>query len=298
MPATTRCHELVAPGQATTIVWILPVGAAPQSATPMSKLVSDYLDRPMTSPARETLAAFAAGPMPANGVLGFEQLDRLLDPTPLERETGWCVTSSGVVYVAVLTPMPRVTGEMVDWWFDWHQRESVRYQVWYPAAAHAAVSFDPPAEGRAKRQWGATHYPVEDIGLGMSTVRIDFVSPTEIGFSSDALDHPNVATIVCGWTADKTKRMQAGPMITCSCARETASRCEADSGSAPRSARTPLSRSPRRPAEQPDREAARVASRDRARARQPLRGGVREPRDAPPRAAPRVRRHRSHRSAR
>lgn len=132
------------------------------------------------------------------------ELDRLLDPAPLDAENEWRWLPDGVGNVAVRTEMPGVTAEMIDWWFDWHPRADERYRLWYPEA-HFAISFDPPPVAREKPFWGAVHYPDEDIGTGRERLRIAFVSPREFGFGTDALDDPRVGTIVCG-TVGSVKR--------------------------------------------------------------------------------------------
>jgi hypothetical protein len=107
--------------------------------------------------------------------------------------------------------MPAVTGPMVDWWFDWHPRDPVRYRIWHPKA-HFDNALDPPPVPGAKPHWGAVHNPVEDVGLGVVHARIAFKRPTELGFSTDALDDPNVATIVCGIAGDDRLRLSHSPM--------------------------------------------------------------------------------------
>lgn len=173
--------------------------------------VAAYLDRPMAAPDPEALAAVESGPIAPDRALDLADLDRLLDPAPLADETGWCWLANGVGYVAVSTAMPAVTGEMVDWWFDWHPRDPVRYRVWHPRA-HADNSVQLPAVRRAKPFWGAVHHPVEDVGVGMAHARIAFCPPTELGFSTDALGDPRVATVVCGWAGDDTRRVRHTPM--------------------------------------------------------------------------------------
>lgn len=194
--------------------------------------LSDYLDRPMTPPGRDVLEAIEAGPIEPGQALALKEVDRLLDPAPLERETGWCVLPDGVAYVAVRTAMPEVSGEMVDWWFDWHPRDPMRYRVWHPKAhrdnsleqtpgARAGEDVDvsrkgvPRARGhaRAKTHWGVVHHPVEDVGTGMVRARIEFEAPTEMGMSNDALGHPRVATIVCGYAGDDRLKMRHSPMF-------------------------------------------------------------------------------------
>jgi hypothetical protein len=205
--------------------------------------LSDYLARPMTPPAADTLEAIARGPIDRRNALALEDVDRLLDPSPHERETGWCVLPDGVAYVAVRTPMPQVTGEMVDWWFDWHPRDPLRYRVWHPSA-HSDNSLEEAsgtgvgadgeeelyvspqgvtrararskaysAHARAKAHWGATHHPVEDVGAGMVHARIQFLPPTAMGMTTDALDDPRVATIVCGYAGDDRLHVRHSPMF-------------------------------------------------------------------------------------
>jgi hypothetical protein len=174
--------------------------------------LSDYLTRPLAPPAQETLEAIERGPIDPRDALTLDAVDRLLDPAALKCETGWCTLPDGVGYVAVRSAMPRVTGEMVDWWFDWHPRESLRYRAWHPTA-HLANSLQPAAVPRVKAHWGAVHHPVEDVGIGVVRARIEFCSPTEMGMSSDALDDPHVASIVCGYAGDDRLHVRHTPMF-------------------------------------------------------------------------------------
>jgi len=170
-----------------------------------------YLSRPLTPPDPAVLAAIERGPMDPAQAVALPAIDRLLDPAALPVETGWCFRTDRVGYVAVRTAMPGVSAEMVEWWFDWHPRDSDRYRAWHPLA-HLGNSIEPPARPGAKPHWGAVHHPVEDVGTGMEHVRIAFLPPTEIGFSSDALDDPAVATIVCGYVGDDRRRLRHSAM--------------------------------------------------------------------------------------
>jgi phloretin hydrolase len=173
--------------------------------------LGQYLSRSLAPPDSETLAAIERGPIDPGEALPLPELDRLLDPAPLVAETGWCSLPDGVGYVAVRTPMPEVSAEMVDWWFDWHPRDPVRYRIWHPSA-HSDNSLDPAGELGVKAHWGAVHHPVEDVGTGMVHARIAFERPTELGFSTDALDDPAVATIVCAEVGDDRRRMRHSAM--------------------------------------------------------------------------------------
>lgn len=171
-----------------------------------------YLSRPMHAPAAGVLEAIDRGPLDPSEALDRDSLDRLLDPASFVAENGWTLLPDGVGYVAVRTPMPGVSGEMVDWWFDWHPRETIRYRIWHPLA-HIDNSYDPPAATAAKQHWGATHHPVEDIGTGVIEARIEFCAPTELGFATDALDDPRIATIVGGFAGDERLRMRHTLMV-------------------------------------------------------------------------------------
>lgn len=170
-----------------------------------------YLRRPMTRPEVEVMRAIESGPLDPRKALDLADVQRLLDPGELPGETGWCTLPEGVGYVAVRTPMPGVTGEMVDWWFDWHAREAIRYRIWHPEA-HRDNSLQAPAHPGAKAHWGAVHHPVEDIGIGVVHARIEFLAPSEMGFADDALGDARVATIVCGYAGDDRRRVRHTPM--------------------------------------------------------------------------------------
>jgi phloretin hydrolase len=172
------------------------------------KPVSEFLDHPGAPPDPEVLAALQS-PIDPAAALPLARMDRLLDPNPLARENGWCWTAEHVGFVAVRTALPGHAAEMWDWWFDWHPRENVRYQIWYPQA-HFATGLRPPATARAKPFWGATHFPDEDVGVGREVIRIEFKAPTEYGFSTDALDDPRVGTIVGGHVGSATRHLRVG----------------------------------------------------------------------------------------
>ena len=160
-----------------------------------------YLSRPMTPPSEDVQVAIEQGPIAVAYALPQTQLDRLLDPAPLAAETGWCTLDDGTGYVAVRTPMLGVAAEMVEWWYTWNPRDPIRYQIWFPAAHDWTHEEEKGGPARAKRHWGVVNYPVEDIGLGMSSLRIEFAPPSQLGFSTDAIDDPRVGTIMRAWSA-------------------------------------------------------------------------------------------------
>jgi len=179
--------------------------------------LASYLQRPMSPPDPHVLEAIERGPIEPRQALALGDVARLLDPRPLQVETGWCTLADGVGFVAVRTAMPLVRGEMVDWWFDWHPREALRYRVWHPTA-HRSNSLEPPrgeasrAPG-AKAHWGAVHHPVEDVGIGVVHARIAFRRPSEMGLPGDQLENPDVESIVCGYVGDDRRHVRHTPMF-------------------------------------------------------------------------------------
>ncbi len=185
-------------------------GDLPQHACEQTLAIGDelrgYLLRPLSEPALSTLEAIERGPIAPADAISVAELDRLTDPGPLAVETGWCTLPDGVGYVAVRTLMRGVSGEMIDWWFDWHPRDSMRYRIWHPLA-HIRNSLEPSPCVEAKRHWGAVHHPVEDVGTGIVHARIAFCRPTQLGFCTDSLEDRRVATIVCGLVGDDRRRV-------------------------------------------------------------------------------------------
>ncbi len=175
--------------------------------------VSLYLDRPFTPPDPEVIAAIEHGPIDASLALPLGEAERLLDPMPIEPENGWCWLADRVGYVAVTTAMPGVTGEMLDWWFDWHPDDPIRYRIWHPLA-HKGNSIERPSgPPRAKPHWDTVHHPVEDVGTGVAHARICWHAPSEIGFSTDGLDDPRVAAMFCAYAGDDTRHVRHTPMF-------------------------------------------------------------------------------------
>lgn len=167
--------------------------------------MADWLQRPRTEPAAGLMEKVTGGPCDPDRIFSMSDMDRLLDPAPLEVETGWCHMPDGSGFVAARVEMPDVTPEMVDWWFDWHPRRPGRYEAWHPEAHVSAKLLAGPVGG-AKPFWGAVHEVREDVGTGEVKARIEFLTPSQVGFSTDALDDPRVGTIVCGRVGDRLIR--------------------------------------------------------------------------------------------
>jgi hypothetical protein len=174
--------------------------------------LEEYLSRPLTPPDAAVIEAIERGPMDAREAQSADHVEVLLNPGELPGECGWCVLPDGCGYVAIRTPMPGITGDMVDWWFDWHPRDPVRYRAWHPPA-HEDNSVEPAPVPGEKPYWGTIHHPVEDIGTGTVHARIAFQPPEALGFLAGALDQPDVAAIVGGFAGDDRRRMQHTKMV-------------------------------------------------------------------------------------
>ncbi len=178
--------------------------------------LTDYLSRPLTPPDPAVLDAIERGPIDHRQAQAAGDVDVLLDPAELPGECGWCALPDGCGYVAMRTEMAGVSGEMIDWWFDWHPHDPVRYRVWHPLA-HESNRVEPAVSSAVspadKPYWGTVHHPVEDVGLGTVRARIAFQPPEVLGFSAGALDRPEVAAIVCGFAGDDTRRTQHTKMV-------------------------------------------------------------------------------------
>lgn len=135
---------------------------------------------------QSVLEALAGPPLETSDVLAWEDRADLLSADMQSAQTGWSSFEDGSGYVAVNTFFPGATAEMIDWWFEWaQQEEDIRYKIWYPGA-HYAMSQRPtegaPAYKNAKPYWGMSRFPVEDVGVGIARLRLDFVAPSEFGF--------------------------------------------------------------------------------------------------------------------
>jgi len=139
--------------------------------------------------------------MPRTSVLQRNEINELLKDGYQPYENGFYREEDGSTYVSVLTKMPKVTLEMIDWWFWWHAAEAVRYQIWYPEMHFDIVSdfgghYNDHKKSYKERLHLSTHLVTEDVGMGKDKIVINFLSPTEFGFDADKLN-TNKETIIC-----------------------------------------------------------------------------------------------------
>ncbi len=156
-------------------------------------LTEDELQHPLAKywferaePDSGVLEALNAGQLRQDEVLSWYDRHKLMEEGYLPGENGWSRLEDGSAYVAVKTFFPGATAEMIDWWFEWAQQaEDIRYKIWYPGA-HYAMSQAPTPNAadyeQSKAYWGKSRFPVEDVGVGVARLRLDFVAPSEFGF--------------------------------------------------------------------------------------------------------------------
>lgn len=135
----------------------------------------------------------------------FEDKNHILTHHDQWQECGYDKLADKSYLVSMVTPMPRVTKEMVFWWFWWHAQDSERYKAWYPKE-HYSISYHkrdkdyfstetpPPFQSNIQ-------YPVERVGKFVAPLSIEFVHPSDFGFSPKLMLEHGVEEIVCGHVA-------------------------------------------------------------------------------------------------
>lgn len=153
-----------------------------------------YLKRPNAKIPQHNVAIIEKGEdISLDEVLKIEDKNKILTEKSCSTENGFYHYKDGSAYAAVLTHMPNVTIEMIDWWFWWHPKEPVRYKLWYPemhfdTAADFGGHYDDESKTYRERLQLSTHFVTEDIGTGTEKIIIDFMSPEEFGFDKSNLD--------------------------------------------------------------------------------------------------------------
>lgn len=162
-----------------------------------------YFYQPMAPAAEEVIELLDKGPIDPTLATPIERRNDLLKPGYLPTEIGYCVMPDGTGFVAVLTKMPGVTGEMLDWWFVWHGLESLRYKIWNPDEhfdVRVAEGLDRRLNTKLslrERYWGTTDFVCQDHGFGPERLYISFMSPEDFGYDMDLFRPPNAVTAIC-----------------------------------------------------------------------------------------------------
>jgi hypothetical protein len=123
----------------------------------------------------------------------------LLDPTPLQLETGYERLPDGVLHVACRTDLHNCTGEMFEWWF--RSRPDTRHYRWWHPVDHISSDW---IEGTHDTHVGSIHLVEEAFtGLPAQKLSIQFRDATEFFDAkayASARAEKRVSAAVCGNT--------------------------------------------------------------------------------------------------
>ena len=169
-----------------------------------SKPYAKYYYKEMADIPTADLEKLNAGPVDNLSALPIHDRDKLMKPGYLDVETGYTTMPDGSGFAATLVRMLGVTPEMLDWWFNWHQLDGLRYAIWCPVA-HTDISvknperhFDSSGVPLRERNYGSIHYPVEGFNVeGAQTVRIEFFSPKDCGLDVNLFKEPGISRSYC-----------------------------------------------------------------------------------------------------
>ena len=176
----------------------------------------------------EAQQALLQSPLPRGYGFPVQESAQLLQAGYLPLESGYTRLASGEVFVAVKTPMPGVSGEMIDWWFGWHSNESQRYKLWHPHAHMRAVLKHPTGEtpglSDRERYVGNTSFVDEYIGDTVQELAIQFKEPGQLGLDERQFAAAGVQTAVCAEVGPAGIPINYGKLIHL--IRETNDGCE------------------------------------------------------------------------
>ena len=167
------------------------VGFSPED---FKKSYGKYYDETIVALAPHVQYALEHAPFPAGTLPPFSEVTYLENEGYTDMETGYTVEADGSIHTAILTQMPGVTPEMWDWWFGWHGSQDSRYKLWHPKSHVSAVWED---GGEDVAYIGRNSIIEEYIGEEFTDGLIQFKSPTEFGFSFDAVKDPSKAVYIC-----------------------------------------------------------------------------------------------------
>ncbi|MFI3260964.1 MAG: hypothetical protein R3Y13_04570 [bacterium] len=150
---------------------------------------SKYYFKDMAKIPQEDLDIVNKGPVNSKSVIDMHNISKLFDKGYLEIENGYCYMNDGTGFAASKVFMKDVELEMLDWWFNWHPLEDLRYAIWCPVA-HNGTSVKTPNEHLDSsgvdlkvRNYNKTHYPDEGFNLnGHEVLTINFKDPSQLGF--------------------------------------------------------------------------------------------------------------------
>jgi hypothetical protein len=169
-------------------------------------------DATLTTP-ETAIAAARAGAQSASRCITHLEANRLLDAGYLEMETGYGRLDNGMLYVAALTDMPGVTGDMIDWWFAWHDTDKA-YTLWHPRDHISAVWTKAPDRNQSWREQyiGNTSEIIEYIGSKLGYLNVSFKAPRTY-LDVTRFGAAGIETAVCARGGDRQENVWAAHLI-------------------------------------------------------------------------------------
>ena len=99
----------------------------------------------------------------------------------------------GTIFLSIVTPVPNMTAEMMEWYMIWHQLDPLRYALWNPED-HYGEEISEEARKRIlnhdlsyrERLWGIDCLVIESMN-GEKPMKglLKFVNPETVGFKND-----------------------------------------------------------------------------------------------------------------
>lgn len=165
------------------------------------KSYSKYYYKDMEKIPQADLDIVNAGPIETKKAIPLSRAAELLNDGYLDEETGYCLMEDGTGLAATKVFMPGVTPEMIDWWFNWHVLDGLRYMIWCPVA-HTGISAKTPEAHKDssgvplnERNVEKIHYPIEGFNVeGAVKVEIAFRKPDVFGITQEMIDKSTLAT--------------------------------------------------------------------------------------------------------
>lgn len=159
------------------------------------KPYAKYYNENIQAVSPKIINALKQSPFTAGKLLPIEDAVYLRDNGYTEIENGYSIEADGSVHIAALTAMPMVTPEMWHWWFGWHGCMANRYKLWHPKAHVSAQWKD--GNQNLEAYIGRTSMIEEYIGKKLEKAAIQFVKPTELGFTVEDIANKNEVVYIC-----------------------------------------------------------------------------------------------------
>lgn len=171
----------------------------------------------------EKIQSLIGHPQPAAQGLEFSDRAQIQDPDYQPEKSGYYLLESGGILFSCTTKTPQLTGDMINWWFLWHQFDQLRYALWNPED-HKDIKIVPenlrrfmdPSIPFDQRLWGTDSYPTESMNGEdqASEIDIKFSDPATQGYDDHKLGTPSSQAMVAAPGMQNHGGVQVPVMMT------------------------------------------------------------------------------------